>query len=356
MRRLASWGLGLAGVLSVLLALEVLFRVLPVSTATLMGYHVHPHVLGYPPGHVWRVATGWDLRNPQTLTANNLGFASDQDFRPEPGAVALIGDSFVEASMLSRADRPAAQLARALAGTAPVFGMGGPGSALLDYAERLAFASERLQVRRFVVFMEAGDIRQSLCGSGNVHAACLDRATLAPRFEHQPAPSFGKRLVRHSALAQYVFSQLKVDPNRLWRQALASSVPPAPHEAPKATPASAPKLPPPAIRAEMVEAVTQHLFDRVAPYPVDQLVFVVDGRRSKDALSAPREAASEVLRERDRFIELARARGAIVVDAEEVYRSHWAVSSRSLEVGPYDAHLNRLGIDLLMRAAAKALQ
>lgn len=353
---LRALALGLAGVLAVLLALEAVFRVLPVSTATLSGYHADPNILGYPPGHTWRVATGWDLRNPHTLRANSLGFASTNEFKPSPTAVALIGDSFVEASMLDEADRPEPQLARALGGTVPVYGMGGPGSALLDYAERIRFAAERLGVRQFVVFMEAGDVRQSLCGSGNVHAACLDRTTLAPRLEHQPPPSLAKRLIRHSALAQYVFSQLKVDAGRLWRQALASSAPPvAPHDAPVNAPPSAASPPPSPIREPMVKAVADRFFERIAPHAAERLVFVVDGRRSKAALAEPREAAGEVLRERDRFIELARARGATIVDAEDLYRAHWASSSRSLEVGPYDAHLNRLGIELLMRAAAKAL-
>lgn len=353
MRALA---LGLAGALAVLLALEAAFRVLPVSTATLSGYHVDPNILGYPPGHTWRVATGWDLRNPQTLRANSLGFASTDEFKPSAQAVALIGDSFVEASMLDEGDRPAPQLARALSGSVPVYGMGGPGSALLDYAERIRFATERLDVRRFVVFMEAGDVRQSLCGSGNVHAACLDPATLAPRLEHQPSPSTAKRLLRHSALAQYVFSQLKVDAGRLWRQVLASSAPPAPHDAPMDTPSGGVSPQQQPIRDGMVKAVAERFFERIGPHAGGRLVLVVDGRRSKAALAEPREAAGNVLRERHLFIELARARGAAVVDAEAVYRDHWMRSSLSLEVGPYDAHLNRVGVQLLMGAAAKAMR
>jgi hypothetical protein len=352
MRALA---LGLAGALAVLLALEAAFRALPVSTATLSGYHVDPNILGYPPGHTWRVATGWDLRNPQTLRANALGFASEQEFVPAPHAVALIGDSFVEASMLDESDRPAVQLRRALTGDVPVYGMGGPGSALLDYAERVRFAAERLGVRRFVIFLEAGDVRQSLCGSGNVHAVCLDRTTLAPRVERQPAPSALKRLMRHSALAQYVFSQLKVDMSRLWRQALASSTPPAPHDGPAARSdgfASAANVP---IRKEMVQAVADRFFERVDAVAGGRLVLVLDGRRSPQALTSPREASSEILRERDLFMEIARERGVLVVDAETLYRAHWARSSRSLDVGPYDRHLNRLGIELLMGAVAKVL-
>lgn len=352
MRALA---LGLAGALAVLLALEAVFRALPVSTATLSGYHVDPNILAYPPGHTWRVATGWDLRNPQTLRANALGFASEQEFVPAPHAVALIGDSFVEASMLDERDRPAAQLRRALAGDVPVYGMGGPGSALLDYAERVRFAAERHGVQRFVVFLEAGDVRQSLCGSGNVHAVCLDPTTLAPRVERQPAPSTLKRLMRHSALAQYVFSQLKVDMSRLWRQALASSTPPTPHDAPAARSDGSASTAGVPLRKEMVHAVADRFFERVDAVARGRLVLVLDGRRSPLALASPREASTEILRERDLFMQIARERGAIVVDAETLYRAHWSRSSRSLDVGPYDRHLNRLGVELLMGAAAKVL-
>lgn len=58
---------------------EALFRVLPVSTSTATGYHVHSDVLGNPPHHEWRVSTGWDLRNAQTLRSNNKGFAATRD-------------------------------------------------------------------------------------------------------------------------------------------------------------------------------------------------------------------------------------------------------------------------------------
>lgn len=53
--------------------------------------------------------------------------------------------------------------------------MGGPGSSFLDYAVRLRWAYEEFGVRDFVLFMEQGDLRQALCGSGNVHAACLGK-------------------------------------------------------------------------------------------------------------------------------------------------------------------------------------
>lgn len=339
-------GLALLGILVFLLSCELVLRALPVSTATLTGYHVDPLIMTSPARHEWTVATGWDLRNAQRLRANNLGFVAEHDFEPDPGAVALVGDSYVEASMLPAAARPAAQLERALGGQRKVYALGGPGSSLLDYAERIRFASERLGVRDFVVLMEAGDVRQALCGSGQVHARCLDARTLEPRTELMPQPGTLKRWLRHSALAQYLFSQLKVDPARLWKLALASSRPVEAH-APAAKPAAAPAAGP---GAAQVDAVTAAFLRRVEPYVKGRLVVLVDADRGRLARGqVPGDFG------RARFMALAREAGVRVVDAEPLVRRHYAQSKLSLDVGPYDGHLNEFGVGLFTAAAAEAL-
>ncbi len=198
-------------------------RLLPVSTATMTGYYGDPDLLVYPPDHYWTASTGWDLRNPQNLRSNPQGFASDIDFVPDVAALALVGDSYVEASMLRSQDRPATQLASLLRTPRPVYALGSPGTALLDYAQRIRWASQTLKVVDFVVWMEAGDVRQSLCGSGNVHSRCLDPQTLLPRIKRLPPPPTLKRWARHSALAQYVFGQLKLNPAQLVHSILPSS-------------------------------------------------------------------------------------------------------------------------------------
>lgn len=331
--------------LALLLVLELLCRMLPVSTATHTGYHVDPALLTYPPGHRWTASTGWDLRNAHRLQANNMGFAAGRDFVPNPDAVALIGDSFVEASMLDATDRPAAQLERALGARRPVYAMGGPGSSLLDYAERIRWTARQFGTRDVVVLMERGDVRQSLCGSGNVHSACLDRTTLAPRTEAIPGAGTAKALLRRSALAQYLFSQLKLDPATLWRNAVLQSRPAHPE------PAKAASSPAPSsarFDARIVDAVTDRFFERIADSRPDRLVIVLDSDRSRLAAHQPIDDP-----ERHRFIERARSRGAIVVDTEPLFAAHHAASTLRLDVGPYDTHLNKLGIRLAMQAAAQ---
>jgi hypothetical protein len=345
LRRLLWFCLGL---LLPLLAAELAFRVLPVSTATLRGYHLDPDVLSYPPRHEWTVATGWDLRNARTLRSNDWGFAAQHDFVADPSAVGLIGDSYVEASMLAEADRPAAQLEHLLGVSRKVYAMGSPGSSLLDYAQRIRLAAERLGTRDFVLLLERFDARQSLCGSGNVQAACLDRQTLQRRIERDPAPGFLKKLLRHSALAQYLVGQIRFDARTLLRAMFTRAAPSAADGA--VAQSSAPTVAELAAMRRMVDAVTAAFFADARPYLRGRLIVAVDGRRT--GRSGPPELIDA---ERSQLMQRLREGGAEVIDLETAYAAHAARSQRRLDVGPYDGHLNALGVRIAMGEVARAL-
>ncbi|WP_180126247.1 hypothetical protein [Rhodoferax sp. BLA1] len=338
---LRTFTLWLVGVLSVLLALELLCRVLPVSTSTDTGYYTDPVILTYPPRHQWVAATGWDLRNAQHLTANNLGYAAHRDFVRDARAVALIGDSFVEASMLPAPDRPGKQLEHWL-GSRPVYAMGSPGTSLLDYAERIRYAHEKLGVRDFVILMERGDVAQSLCGSGHVNGPCLDPITLAPLMKTLLPAGMVKRLLRHSALAQYLVSQLRVTPAGLGALFKPAS-PPQPVAAKASVITTSEEL-------RIVDRVTQVFFARIKPHVQGRLIIVLDSDRS--VLYSGKSISDEG---RERFMQLANEAGATVIDTQPIFAAHVANSALKLEVGPYDQHLNPLAIGLISQAASKAL-
>jgi hypothetical protein len=347
-RTARSLVVAILGALVVMLALEALLRLLPVPTATRSGYYVDPMILSYPPHHRWQVATGWDLRNPQHMTANNFGFAAEHEFTAGSDAVALVGDSYVEASMLPMSARPAAQLERALGGERKVYAMGGPGSSLLDYAERARFARSVLGLRDVVILVEAGDARQALCDSGNVHAACLDRETFQPRTQRRPEPDVVRRALSHSAVAQYFAGQLRVSPALLIKSTFRHQVP---SDAPVAGQVTPVGRVPAVTTLPFVDAVAQAFAERVARSGSGRTVLVMDGRRSPKAALSPALAA-----ERAQIMQSLARHGLLVVDLEPVFVEHAARSSRSLDVGPYDGHLNEWGARLAMNAAAAALR
>lgn len=335
-----------AGLLLTLLGLELLFRILPVSTATLTGYHGDPDLLTYPAGHRWVTSTGWDLRNAQRLQANAQGFLADHDFVRNPDAVALIGDSYVEGSMLDAPARGGAQL-EALLGGRPVYAMGSPGTALLDYAQRIRWAHETFGVRDMVLLVEKGDARQVRCNSGNIHSRCLDPVTLAPRVQRFPEPGLAKRLARHSALLQYVFSQIKLDGARFAREMLTRQAPTSDAaKAPDAGPGEAAL----AEERRVIDAAVQEFYRVARPHVQGRLVILVDGQRDP----ARRTAGPDPF-QRAYLMERLREGGAQVIDLEPLYARHAAASPLSLDVGPYDGHLNRLGLGVAMQAGAQAL-
>lgn len=339
----------MSGVLVVCLAAELILRVLPVSTATQTGYHLAPNILTYPPHHEWTVSTGWDLRNAQHLRSNNMGFAAQHDFVSGSNAVGLVGDSYVEASMLPMTDRPAAQLERELNGRV-VYALGGPGSSLLDYAERIEWAHRTLGLRTFVVLMEHVDASQTLCGSGNVHARCLMPDTLEPVIRKHPPSGLLKEALRESALAQYLNSQLKFSPSRLTSPDFWRTGTPSEHPTPVAQPKTLePAAVAPAKKA-VIDASLNTFFKQLEAVKGITVVFVVDMNRRNLEIGKNQSDEGYHLAQR------LRERQQIVLLGEPLYREHQRQSPLRLDVGPHDGHLNRIGVALLMQAAARVVQ
>ncbi len=339
----------LSGVLAVVLAAEFVLRALPVSTATNTGYRIAPNILNYPPHHEWTMATGWDLRNVQHLRSNNMGFAAEHDFVAGSDAVGLIGDSYVEASMLPLADRPAAQLERALGGR-QVYAMGGPGSSMLDYAERIEWAHRTLGLKTFVVLMETTDASQTVCNSGNVHARCLLPGTLQPTVRRLPESGLLKDVLRESALAQYLNSQLKLNASRLMSKSFWQTGTPSESALPSVVAAGTEGVPLSPERRKIIEASVDEFFEQLTVRNDVHVVFVIDMNRSNLEIGVNRPDEGYYLAER------LEQRDCQVVRGEPLYREHLSGSPLRLEVGPYDGHLNKIGVGLLMNAAALALQ
>ena len=243
--------------------------------------------------------------------------------------------------MLPMPQRLAAQLERRRP-ERPVYAMAGPGSSLLDYAERVRFASEKLAIRDFVIVVERGDVAQSVCGSGNVHAACLDATTLSPRTERIVGDErWLTNLLRKSALAQYLFSQLRVNVQDLKARAkqlferrkvpVIRSVVPGEEE-------------------RRADAVIGTFFQRLEPYKDRNFTFVLGC--DLNALTVDSKAAPDVAR--TRLIAAAHAWGARVVDTEPIFRTHVLRNGLALGVSPRDAHWNPLAIGLVAEAAVAA--
>ncbi len=330
------------GAMATLLAAELLLRILPVSTATETGYYISPSILTYPPHHDFKMATGWNLSNAHHHHSNNYGFLTDKDFSVNPAAVAVIGDSYVEANMLKEEDRLNFRLEKKL-GNQPVYAMGGPGSSLLDYAERARFAQETFGIRNFVFVIETGDVKQTLCGSGNIHGPCLDSHTFNLRSEAQlQKAGLAKKLLRKSALAQYLFSQLRLKPenliNQLFRAPASDNAPP--HKKSLSTDSLSP---------EAIDHVLSAYLANLAKLKMDHWLLVFDNHRK---CQKSNQNADPV---RDRFMQVARSSRAIVIDTLPLFCNFSQKTGLSLAISPTDQHWNKFAQELVADAVAEKM-
>ncbi|QID17163.1 hypothetical protein G3580_05600 [Nitrogeniibacter mangrovi] len=339
---LRKTALFLLGALLLLVALEAVLQCLPVSTSTMVGHYIDPAIQTYPPHHRFTVATGWDLKNARTHRTNNYGFVDDRDFHPDPRAIAVIGDSFIEANMLPASARIGPQLERILG--VPVYSMGVPGTSLLDYARRARFAHKTLKIERFVFVIETGDVRQMLCGSGNYDHDCIDPKTLQLReISAAPAGTL-KQIVRHSALAQYLFSQLRVDPGQWLHAVKAWFAPAAAHGATGTKPKADTNPVSPALADTLIT-------DFFAALPATtQPPLIVIGTSHARGQSARWNAA-----DMQQLAERATAAGMPVVRLAEAFEQWQARTGLSTAVGPYDGHWNAAAHRVAAETVAAAM-
>lgn len=316
----------IAGALAVLIALELLLQVLPTPSATLTGQYVDRHVTSYPPGHEFRSATGWSFLNAHRQRANEHGFIPDKPFTPSPDAVALIGDSLVEQSMLPVPQRLASVLDRALGGR-PVYSMGLGGTGLFDYLERVRYAREKLGVNTFWIVIERADIRQSLCAGGVYLDACLDSNGEIRRVEKPPRDPVRDLLAR-SAMLQYFVGVLRVSPDRLLAM-FRRNVPeeggrPQVKTAAAAQPVSAGE-----------KAVVERFLAELSRLDEARFGLIIDPEIQ--SLAQADWAGDQALAA---MVERARLLGIPVVNPRAALAEYSTRTGLDMRVGPYDAHWN----------------
>jgi hypothetical protein len=330
----------LLGVACALIGIELMLRFFPVSTSTETGYYISPSIITYPAHHEFVIATGWDLSNAHRYRSNNYGFLTRKDFIFDQNAIALIGDSYVEANMLKEDDHLSFQLEKILRNRS-VYALGGPGSSLLDYAERARFAHEKFGIRNFVFVIESGDVRQTLCGSANIHGPCLDSNTFAPRSEAQPQKiGLAKKFLRKSALAQYLISQLRLNPNDIVKRLF-------PTTSSENTKLPKKNLSPENVPPEAVDHVVSAYLSSLAQLEMDGWILIFDSDRKclkSNQVSHP---------VRDRFIQLATQAGAKIIDTRKIFCDFFQKTGLSLAVSPTDQHWNRLAHALVANAVAE---
>lgn len=209
-------GLLVLSLLVVLLTSEALLRLLPVSE----GLRAQPvndqsPILHFEPNCMRTWSAFGDMAMVNRVRVNNEGFVNDQDYDPAaPGPlVAVVGDSYVEATMVPYAQTLHGRLAKTVRGRARVYSFAASGAPLSQYLAYAAYARDRFHPQRGVVVVVGNDFDESLQDSNVVpgfHSFRRRPDGQAELVRTDYAPGNLREWVRHSRLALYLVNNLGV--------------------------------------------------------------------------------------------------------------------------------------------------
>lgn len=354
---LLSMLLGTAGVL---VALEVTFRLLP-TCDSLRAQPVNDAnpVLRFAPDREVTVSQGPAFRPRARKRVNNFGFLNDADYAPDGAGplLAVIGDSYVEATQVTNAESVHGRLAGTLAPRARVYSFGASGAALPTYLAYAGFAARHFEPDALVVVVVGNDFDESWTkykrapGFHYFEGDGLDVPPAGPRLVRVDyRPSRAKRLAQRSALMRYLVLNLDLTPGRVRalfvRDAAADAGPAYAGNTSAATP--------PARLAAGRAAVDAFLarLPAISGVEPSRTTIAVDGLRPQVYGPDPDAAGSSYFgRMRVYLLETGTARGFDMVDLQPAFVAAYRATGQRFEF-EHDAHWNATGHAVVARAVA----
>jgi hypothetical protein len=218
-----SIGLQLSGILIgifVLLAVaEITLRLLPVPQGI---YRDHPQTplasarLVANRDYTWSL--GWYLRQVVHGRTNSLGFAAPYEFTTDTPAVALFGDSYVEAIMLNYAESLAGRIDGHFHDQIPTFNFGISGAGLPHYLGLARETSAQFQFSAAIVVITSFDYIEGLLGQEGLYKWSenpdKDLVSLVPVTKRSKL----LELARNFALLRYLRYNLKFTPSTFFAE------------------------------------------------------------------------------------------------------------------------------------------
>ena len=345
-------GIGLA---TPLLVAEIALRFLPVSTALFAQPvdEANP-IFRFQSDRDYLWSNRWNFTIVNGGRVNNAGFVNDQDYRTNESSplLAVIGDSYVEATMVPYAETLQGRLATALEGRGRVYSFAASGAPLSQYLAWARHARDVYEPDAMVFVVVGNDYDESLLvykqGPGFHHYREADDGELSlTRIDYAPNPL--RAIVRRSALARYLIFNLQAletvarlratfrrdeEEEGDEEQRFLGNVPRY---------VEAPRL---ADSKRAVDAFFRDLpaMSGLAP---SRILFVVDGIR----YPGDYDPTAYIIQMRRYLLEQAHARGYGAIDMEEHFLPEHAANGTRFEF-PTDAHWNGIAHGLAAAAVA----
>jgi hypothetical protein len=197
---------------------EITLRFLPVSTS-LFGQPVNETspVFRFLPDRDYLWSRDWNFSIVNGGHVNSSGFVSDRDYETDTTSplLAVIGDSYVEATMLPYAETLQGRLAAKVARHGRVCSFAASAAPLSQYLAWARHAREIYRPDAMVFVIVGNDFDESLLAYRQwpgFHHYAEDAGGMLKliRIDYEPNP--WRVLVQHSALARYLLFNLQVMP------------------------------------------------------------------------------------------------------------------------------------------------
>ncbi len=326
----------LGGLLAVL-TMEAVLRCLPVNAGWVNPLPTPEQpLIRYEPGAAFVYSRGWNLANVERGRFNNLGFVSAHDYRASAPAVAVIGDSYIEAAMIPDGRRVHEQLQSLLPDGVQSLGFGQSGADLADDLIMARYAAKHFELRALVFVLSPADVLGS--GKPRPRGFWFSGRGAATRI-HGAAQVQLRNLFYRSSLLSYLFVNLKFAPADLLDDGFNATVVTA--GAAEFDAAASDQL-------EFFLAQLHVLAEREGMRPRDVVLMLDADRAALYAGGAPSALHLALLAR-------ARTSGFSVVDLTDAFSAEFVRTGLQLDVAAEDSHWNVRAHQLAARAVAAVL-
>jgi hypothetical protein len=320
------------GFLGVLVGLEIIFQILPVTTG--LGYQktIQAEPVLRTTSSFVKHSIDWKFHQAQTRKVNNYGFPDDLNYSSNTHPIAVIGDSYIQSLMLPYADTLQGQLGTMLQPQDhPVYSFGVPGYSLAGYIGSAEYASKVFQPEQFIFLLTNGDITDSL-STETSGSYFLNSNNLAIEFEPNKSSKINQFLLQ-SALIRYLILHLQFTPDAVLKFDNYQS-------------AHLVK------RSPDIDQLSTRLLDYLEQKSTvrpDNTTFIIDCDRDKIYQRQPQPQTSPG-NQLTVFAQIARDRGYHTIDTLPIFTREYQKSHRRLDFKPLDIHWNRQAHQLVAEA------
>lgn len=329
------------------LAFEVCFRLLPVNRGLVrLDPPIKWPLYNYRPHVSYSYSRSWSLLNPQHGHSNNYGHLASFDYEPNGAAVAVIGDSYIEARMNRFDDTLQAQLGNLLGLQHKVYGLGANGLSIADYLVLSKQAAAEFKPAALVYVIVDNDLSEAIAPRRGWHHFVPTSPSL-PIYvpEREGERTWMNNFLASSSLYRYLRGNLGVsfDFAALKRSPT------------KAVPTGAVA---PAQKAMEISAIKQFvtMLPEATGLPSSCHIFLLDTDRyaiyDQRKASTPIDAAEL----KARFVDEVRSVGLTIIDLAPMFTADYASEKKKFDYFPSDRHWNWRGHHIAALAARQALQ